>query len=199
MIKQRWMTFYTDEAIINGLKKRDSGIIRYIYKEYYPTIKFLITTNSGTETDAEDVFQDALVVLYRKIARENLVLTSSFKTFLYSICRNLWLQRLDRRVFRNEFLEMEDLGELQEISFNEPPEEEQEKYRLFQQHFFRLSEDCQKVLKLFMSKTSLKEIADIMGFKTEKYAKTRKFMCKEKLKNSIVNDPSFKKYLSDYE
>ena len=193
------MTFYTDEAIIGGLKKRDSQIIRYVYKEYYPTIKFLITTNSGTETDAEDVFQDALVVLYRKIARENLVLTSSFKTFLYSICRNLWLQRLDRRVFRNEFLEMEDLGELQEIAYNEQPEDDQEKYRLFQQHFFKLSEDCQKVLKLFMSKTSLKEIAEIMGFKTEKYAKTRKFMCKEKLKNSVINDPNFKKYLADYE
>ena len=193
------MTFYTDEAIIGGLKKRDSLIIRYVYKEYYPTIKFLITTNSGTETDAEDVFQDARVVLYRKIARENLVLTSSFKTFLYSICRNLWLQRLDRRVFRNEFLEMEDLGELQEIAYNEQPEDDQEKYRLFQQHFFKLSEDCQKVLKLFMSKTSLKEIAEIMGFKTEKYAKTRKFMCKEKLKNSVINDPNFKKYLADYE
>lgn len=193
------MTFYTDEAIVDGLKKRDSLIIRYIYKEYYPTIKFLITTNSGTETDAEDVFQDALVVLYRKISRENLVLTSSFKTFLYSICRNLWLQRLDRRVFRNEFLEMEDLGELQEVTYSEQPEEEQEKYRLFQQHFFRLSEDCQKVLKLFMGKTSLKEIAEIMGFKTEKYAKTRKFMCKEKLKTAIINDPNFKKYLTDYE
>ncbi len=193
------MTFYTDEAIVDGLKKQDSQIIRYVYKEYYPTIKFLITTNSGTETDAEDVFQDALVVLYRKIARENLILTSSFKTFLYSICRNLWLQRLDRRVFRNEFLELEDLSELQEITYSEQPEEEQEKYRLFQQHFFRLGEDCQKVLKLFMSKISLKEIADIMGFKTEKYAKTRKFMCKEKLKNSIINDPNFKKYLSEYE
>jgi RNA polymerase sigma factor (sigma-70 family) len=193
------MTFYTDEAIIDGLKGRDSGIIRYIYKEYYPTIKFLITTNSGTETDAEDVFQDALVVLYRKIARENLVLTSSFKTFLYSICRNLWLQRLDRRVFSNEFLEMEDLGEIQENQFFEQPEDENEKYRLFQQHFLRLSEDCQKILKLFLGKTSLREIADIMGFKTEKYAKTRKFMCKEKLKNSIINDPGFKKYLTDYE
>jgi RNA polymerase sigma factor (sigma-70 family) len=193
------MTFYTDEAIIDGLKRRDSGIIRYIYKEYYPTIKFLITTNSGTETDAEDVFQDALVVLFRKIARENLVLTSSFKTFLYSICRNLWLQRLDRRVFSNEFLEMEDLGEIQENQFFEQPEDENEKYRLFQQHFLRLSEDCQKILKLFLGKTSLKEIADIMGFKTEKYAKTRKFMCKEKLKNSIINDPGFKKYLTDYE
>ena len=193
------MTFYTDEAIIDGLKRQDSLIIRYVYKEYYPTIKFLITTNSGTDTDAEDVFQDALVVLYRKIARENLVLTSSFKAFLYSICRNLWLQRLDRRVFRNEFLELEDLGELQDISYSEQPEDDQEKYRLFQQHFFRLGDDCQKVLKLFMNKTSLKEIADIMGFKTEKYAKTRKFMCKEKLKNSIINDPNFKKYLSDYE
>lgn len=193
------MTFYTDDAIIDGLKKRDNGIIRYVYKEYYPTIKFLITTNSGTETDAEDVFQDALVVLYRKIARENLILTSSFKTFLYSICRNLWLQRLDRRVFSNEFLEMEDLSEVHDHFLLEEPEEEQEKYRLFQQHFLRLSLDCQKVLRLFMGKTSLKEIADIMGFKTEKYAKTRKFMCKEKLKNSIINDPLFKKYLTDYE
>ena len=193
------MNFYTDDAIIDGLKKRDNGIIRYIYKEYYPTIKFLITTNSGTDTDAEDVFQDALVVLYRKIAKENLLLTSSFKTFLYSICRNLWLQRLDRRVFSSEFMEVEDLGEMQESMHSEHPEEEQEKYRLFQQHFLQLSPDCQKVLKLFMGKTSLKEIADIMGFKTEKYAKTRKFMCKEKLKEMIINDPYFKKYLSDYE
>ncbi|MCK9398372.1 MAG: sigma-70 family RNA polymerase sigma factor [Bacteroidales bacterium] len=193
------MTFYTDEAIIDGLKKRDSGIISYVYKEYYPTIKFLITTNSGTETDAEDVFQDALIVLFKKIAREDLFLTSSFKTFLYSICRNLWLQRLDRRVFSNEFLEMEDLSELQDNLYLEQPEEEHEKYRLFQQHFLKLSEDCQKILQLFLGKTSLKEIAEIMGFKTEKYAKTRKFMCKEKLKNSIINDPNFKKYLVDYE
>lgn len=193
------MTFYTDEAIIEGLKKRESDLIRYVYKEYYPTIKFLITTNSGTETDAEDVFQDALIVLYRKIARENLVLTSSFKTFLYSICRNLWLQRLDKRVFSNEFLDLENLSELQENVYTGQAEEEIEKYRLFQQHFFRLGEDCQKILRLFLKKTSLKEIAEIMGFKTEKYAKTRKFMCKERLKNSIINDPSFKKYLTDYE
>lgn len=193
------MTYYSDDAVIEGLKKRESGIIRYIYKEYYPTIKFLITTNSGTETDAEDVFQDALVVLYRKIARENLILTSSFKTFLYSICRNLWLQRLDRRVFSNGFLDMENLSEIQDNLYTGQHEEEVEKYRLFQQHFFRLGEDCQKILRLFLKKTSLKEIAEIMGFKTEKYAKTRKFMCKEKLKNAILNDPSFKKYLTDYE
>jgi hypothetical protein len=76
-------------------------------------------------------------------------------------------------------------------------EVENERYRLFQQHFLRLSEDCKKVLRLFMNKVPLKEIAEIMGFKTEKYAKTRKFMCKEKLKNAIINDPNFKKFITN--
>jgi hypothetical protein len=48
-----------------------------------------------------------------------------------------------------------------------------------------------------MNKVPLREIAEIMGFKTEKYAKTRKFMCKEKLKNAIISDPNCKKFLTD--
>jgi RNA polymerase sigma factor (sigma-70 family) len=191
------MTQYTDEAILEGLRKRDREVIKYIYKEYYPTIKFLIITNSGSDVDAEDVFQDAMVIVYRKITDNMLVLTSSFKTFLYSICRNLWLQRLDRKLFSHEFLENENLTDMQDSIVVEITEMENEKYRLFQQHFLRLSEDCKKILRLFMNKVPLKEIAEIMGFKTEKYAKTRKFMCKEKLKNAIINDPNCKKFLSD--
>jgi len=191
------MTQYTDEAILEGLKKRDREVIRYVYKEYYPTIKFLIISNSGSDTDAEDVFQDAMVIIYRKISEDRLVLTSSFKTFLYSICRNLWLQRLDRKLFSYEFMENENLTDMQDAIVVELTEMENEKYRLFQQHFLRLSEDCKKILRLFMNKVPLKEIAEIMGFKTEKYAKTRKFMCKEKLKNAIINDPSCKKFLTD--
>ena len=94
------MIHFTDEAIVEGIKARDNRIIRYVYKEYFPTIKFLITTNSGTDTDAEDVFQDAMIIIYRKVVGDGLILTSSFKTFLYSICRNLWLQRLDKKSFQ---------------------------------------------------------------------------------------------------
>lgn len=191
------MIHYTDDAILKGLRKRDGEVIRYIYKEYYPSIKFLIITNSGSETDAEDVFQDAMVIIYRKIIEDKLILTSSFKTFLYSICRNLWLQRLDRKLFSYEFMENENLTDMQDVIVLEQSELENEKYRLFQQHFLRLSEDCKKILRLFMNKVPLREIAEIMGFKTEKYAKTRKFMCKEKLKNAIINDPNCKKFLTN--
>lgn len=193
------MIHYTDEAIVQGIKFRDSSVISYIYKDYYPTIKYLISTNSGSESDAEDVFQDALIILYKKIIEENLILTSSFKTFLYSICRNLWLQRLDKKVFSNEFLELENISAIQETIYSEFSDTEDEKFKLYQVHFLNLSEDCQKVLRLFMNKVALKEIAEIMGFKTEKYAKTRKFMCKEKLRIAILNDPKSKKFLTSYE
>lgn len=191
------MTHYSDEAILEGLKGQDRDVIRYIYKEYYPSIKFLIISNSGNETDAEDVFQDAMVIIYRKIIENKMILTSSFKTFLYSICRNLWLQKLDRKLFSYEFMENENLTDMQDAVLFELRNDENEKYRLFQQHFLRLSDDCKKILRLFMNKVPLREIAEIMGFKTEKYAKTRKFMCKEKLKNAIYNDPNCKKFLTN--
>jgi RNA polymerase sigma factor (sigma-70 family) len=191
------MIYYSDEDILRGLKVQDRSVVNYVYKELFPTIKYLITTNSGSEIDAEDVFQDALVIIFKKVRSDDLVLTSSFKTYLYSVCRNLWLQRLDKKAFSSEFLELENLNELQDTIQFEFADTENEKYKLFQQHFLNLGEDCQKVLKLFLQKVPLKEIADIMGFKSEKYAKTRKFMCKEKLKQQILNDPRFKKLMEE--
>ncbi len=191
------MIYYNDEDILSGLKVQDRSVVNYVYKEFFPTIKYLITTNSGSEIDAEDVFQDALVIIFKKVRSDDLILTSSFKTYLYSVCRNLWLQRLDKKAFSSEFLELENLNELQDTIQFEFTDNENEKYKLFQQHFLELGEDCQKVLKLFLQKVPLKEIADLMGFKSEKYAKTRKFMCKEKLKQQIINDPRFKKLMEE--
>jgi DNA-directed RNA polymerase specialized sigma24 family protein len=116
---------------------------------------------------------------------------------LYSVCRNLWLQKLDKKTFSTDILDLADDSEFQDSIHFEFTDTESEKIKIFQEHFLELSEDCQKVLKLFMAKTSLKEIAEEMGFGSEKYAKTRKFMCKEKLKEKILNDPRFKKYFGN--
>ncbi|MCD4681242.1 MAG: sigma-70 family RNA polymerase sigma factor [Bacteroidales bacterium] len=188
------MIKYTNDAILDGIKLGDRRIVDYVYNECFPTIKFLITTNSGNELDAADIFQDALVIIFQKINTNDLNLTSSFKTFLYSICRNLWLQRLDRRVFNAKFLELEGRNNMQETLHLDFEELENEKYQIYQTHFLSLGKDCQKLLRLFLNKTPLVEIAKIMGFKTEKYAKTRKYLCKEKLKNKILNDPKCKKF-----
>lgn len=192
------MIHYSDEAIIEGLRLRSDYIIKYIYQELFPMILFLVTKNNGSEEDAEDIFQDSLIIVFRKIKANELDLTCSFRTYVYSISRNLWLQKLSKRKqFSREFSDIEVYITMSDYALSERNQDEQEKFRLYQQHFLTLGEDCQKVLLLFMKKTSLKEIAAEMGYKTEKYAKTRKYLCKEELKKRIINDPKCQKFLSD--
>jgi RNA polymerase sigma factor (sigma-70 family) len=191
------MIHYSDEAIIEGLRLRSDYIIKYMYQEMFPMIRYLVVKNSGNDEDAEDVFQDGLIVVFKKIRDHVLDLTCSFRTYIYSVCRNIWLQKLTKRKqYAREFSDVETYVDLPD-KVDQFQEDEMEKYRLYQQHFLTLGEDCQKVLLLFMKKQSLKEIALEMGYKTEKYAKTRKYLCKEELKKRIINDPKCHKFLSD--
>lgn len=192
------MIHYSDGAIVEGLRLRSDLIIRYIYQELFPMIKYLVMSNNGNEEDAEDIFQDGLVIVFKKIRVRELELSSSFRTYLYSICRNLWLTKLKQR---NRYIrEFSDIEEFKDITYEKDQhqdEAEHEKYRLYQQHFHTLGEDCKKILLLFMKKMPLKEIASEMGYRTENYAKTRKYLCKEELKRRIINDPKCQKFLSD--
>lgn len=193
------MIRYSDEAIVEGLRLRSDLIIRYLYQEFFPMVKYLVMSNSGGTEDAEDIFQDGLVVVFKKIRVRELDLTSSFRTYFYVICRNLWLVKLKKQ--KRYIREFSDLEEFKDITYDErnqhEDEADQEKFRLYQKHFFTLGEDCKKVLMLFMKKIPLREIASEMGYRTEKYAKTRKYLCKEELKRRIINDPKCQKFLSD--
>lgn len=93
--------------------------------------------------------------------------------------------------------DVEEYIDLPDDIMNEINNEEIELHRLVQLHFLSLNEDCQKILRLFMKDVSLREIGNIMGFKTEKYAKTRKYMCKEELKKRIADDPRCQKFFNN--
>ncbi len=190
------MIHYSDEAILEGLRLRSDYIINFIYKEFFPLIKFLVTENGGADEDAEDIFQDGIIILYNKIILNQLVLTSSFKTYMYSVCRNLWLQKLNKRkAIYDKFADVEEFIDLPSDILQEASIEEAERHRIIQIHFLSLPDDCQKVLRLFIKNIPLREIAGIMGFKTENYAKTRKYLCKEDLKKRIADDPRSHKFL----
>jgi RNA polymerase sigma factor (sigma-70 family) len=192
------MIHYSDEAILEGLRLRSDYIINFTYKEFYPLIKFLVTGNGGADEDAEDIFQDGIVTLYNKISSNQLTLTSSFKTYIYSVCRNLWLQKLNaRKAIFEKLSDVEEYIDLPKDMLTKASIEETEMQRIIQTHFLTMPDDCQKVLRLFIQKVPLQQIAGIMGFKTEHYTKTRKNLCKENLKTRIANDPCSTKFLQN--
>ena len=192
------MIHYSDEAILEGLRLRSDYIVNFTYKEFFPLIKFLVIDNGGSGEDAEDIFQDGIIILYSKISLNQLTLTSSFKTYMYSVCRNLWLQKLNKRkAIFDKLTDVEEFIDLPKDFLQEVSNEQIEMHRIIQIHFLSLPEDCQKVLKLFIKNIPLREIAGIMGFKTENYAKTRKYLCKQELKKRIADDPRSQKFFKN--
>lgn len=194
-IENKEVVHYTVEAILEGIKTSDHIVLKYIYRKYYPVIRFFIIKNSGSDEDAKDIFQESLILIYNKLKKGTLVLDCSFKTYLYSVCRLLWLKNLEQQQIKRSLHDSQDYVQLDSSLENEYVE--QERYRLYQKHFKTLSKDCQKVLKLALKEKSFTEIARKMKYKSEKYVKKRKFECKERLIKRIQNDPDYR-FLSNY-
>lgn len=181
---------HPDQELLNLILSGDTKTLVNLYDKSFSSIKQFVLKNSGQPEDAEDLFQEGLVVLYRKIKGGSLVLTCSLPTYVYSICRNIWLDQL-RRVGKvgidkgtidggEELVDL-DSDTIETIYLND-------RYALYQKHFQLLGEGCRKLLKLFFDKVKMKEITEKMGFGSEQYTRKRKFKCKEKLIESIKSD-----------
>jgi len=177
----------SNSDILEGILKGDRKVVEKIYEKSFPPVLNLIIKNSGCQEDAEDIFQEALVVVYRKLKSNSLQLNCTFSTYLYSVCRNMWLGRL-RRLGR----EIGIMGDAQNIvdydSNTIDTINKNERYALYQKHFQTIGESCRKLLKLFFEGYSMRKITAEMGYGSDQYTRKRKFLCKEKLINGIKSD-----------
>lgn len=183
---------HQDTKYIDALKSGDKRGIREIYDKFFPGIQSLITRHGGNAEDAQDIFQDSLIVIFEKLRMNSFQLSSSFYTLLYGICRNLWGNRLQKRS-RTDVSLSDDLtvpvgDDLRDLIHQE------EKRQIFWHAFKKLGKDCQQLLQLFFEKTSMEEIATIMGYASEGYAKKRKFHCKSQLVLLVQQDPMYHDY-----
>jgi len=185
---------YIEESLLEGIRLNDTDTLEYIYKKFYPSIKNFIILNSGAEDDAKDIFQECIIVIYRRLKKEkNFAISCSFKTYMFSISKNLWLKEIERRKIEQVKIRNTEEFEVVDCEMGESVSSSvEDRFKLYQNHYLSLSKDCQQVLRLFMEKVSLKEIARIMGYASEKYAKKRKYQCKEILVKRIKNDPYYK-------
>ncbi len=182
---------YPGKELLRGIINNDAGILDYVYKENFRAVRHLIITNSGTEEDASDIFQESLVVLFRKIRDKNFELTSSLNTFIYSIARLTWLKELENRNKRVEFVDTDDSFQDKELEVIDVIERN-EKLRLYREKFEELSDNCKKVLRMFLNSIPIKEITKTMGYSSDQHTKNRRFRCKKSLISKIRKSSKYK-------
>ena len=180
---------FTDEARILGLQKGDRQAVQSIYEDYFPRISAFIHQNSGSEDEARDIFQDALVILYKKVRQPGFLLSSALFTFFYAICRNLWLKKL--RDSDKERVTSEVDQEYMDENVDEEELQMEAQRQLYRKKLREISESCQQLLKLSLAGKRMREIVDLMGMSSEQYARKRKFQCKEQLIRLIREDSSY--------
>lgn len=166
-----------DEEILARIGKGDETALDYLYKKYYRMMTKIVLSNNGTEEEAKDVFQEALIVFWQKAVSGNLVMTSKISTFLYSICLNQWRKELDRKSrLSHEEKDGEDFQE----------HEAGEKARIIQECIADLGDICKKLLTYYyFDGMSMNDIAEKLQFANTDTAKTKKYKCMKRL-DSLV-------------
>ena len=66
-----------EKEIFERIQKGDEKALEFLYKKYYRMMTKLVITNSGTEEEARDIYQDALIVFWQKATSGNLVPSKS--------------------------------------------------------------------------------------------------------------------------
>lgn len=178
--------FASDDArILAGIRNGDEEALLELYRANRKPVTALVTRNSGTADDAEDVLQEAIVTLWERVRADKFAYTARLGTFLYATARNIWLRRLARA--RREPLAAPEIGETG--SGDPDPLEsmaEGEEASIVRNAVERLGDPCRRLLLLYYwEERTMEEIAAALGFVNADTAKSKKYQCKRALEKLL--------------
>ncbi len=171
-----------EQHLLRGLADNDSKAIDTIYKDNFNMVQAFILNNNGTYDDARDIFQEAMITLYEKAKSESFVLTCQIKTYIYSVCRRIWLKRLQQMgkyITSSEGLEdtvpVEDDLEIHERRNVE--------FAIMERALSSLGEPCKSLVEAYyIHKKGMTDIARQFGYTNADNAKNQKYKCLMRLK-----------------
>jgi RNA polymerase sigma factor (sigma-70 family) len=141
---------YSDQEIIEGFKTMDPNVVNYVYSAYYKVVETFMVNHGGSYEDVKDVYQEALSAIFLKIQKQEFILNSAFGTYLFSVCKNLWMGELRKRKYAKDLKSQleQDASEEDTDSLVMEFLQERKEY-LFRKHYATLDEECQNVIRLY--------------------------------------------------
>mgnify|MGYP003472037682 CR=1 FL=1 len=175
-------TIEEEKKLLEGLAREDRISIEKIYREHYSMVQSLVTNNNGSPDDAADIFQELMIVLFEKAKTGNFELHCQLKTFIYAVCRRLWLKKLGQlQRFTGTTDNLDDAISVDEDV--EVHEKRQEDFNVMEAALAKIGEPCKSLLEAYyIQKKQMQAIAADFGYTNADNAKTQKYKCLVRLK-----------------
>lgn len=190
---------FSDANIISSILKNDTSMeqaINYLYDRsgIMEDVQKYIKSRSGSKEMIEDVFQEGVVHLIMNIRKGNYKGEGSIKGYLFGICRNIWLKKLNKEIRHRDET---NVMKVEEIDYQTPEYYliDEEKKSIIDNVLSRLGEMCKKVLTFWKLNYSMKEIAEEVGYKSEGVVRKKKHQCMKKLIKLVKEKPELKELL----
>jgi RNA polymerase sigma factor (sigma-70 family) len=134
-----------------------------------------------------------MIVLYEKSKSGSFELTSQLKTYLYSVCRRLWLKRLQQQ--------QKFIPELNNLEETIPVEDDLDQHdqrggelQMMEKAMMSLGEPCKSLLEAYyLQKKNMTEIAGNFGYTNADNAKNQKYKCLMRLKKLFFTEYKIKR------
>jgi RNA polymerase sigma factor (sigma-70 family) len=162
---------------------KDGKALGALYKNLLPKIRAYVKANNGSDDEAFDVFQDAVVIFFKQVMTDKFDEKYKVSAFIYSVCRNLWINRAKKI---NKHVDVDN--SLNQIHSDDFVDEiyNREKRQIVKDLFEKLDVKCRELLTLSVYQNlSMEDIKNRLGFASENAAKTSNYRCKKKLTQLI--------------
>src|SRR5690242_11422687 len=97
-----------DQTIIELIRTGNNDLALNVLYRNFPAIRKLVRSRGGSTRDAEDIFQEALIILIRQL-KKDFQLSAKLSTYLYGVCRRLWSEQLRKRLLQVSFDSMTEI------------------------------------------------------------------------------------------
>jgi len=174
--------------LIKAIQANDTVVLQKLYSENYPKVEAHILRNNGNKAQAKDVFQEAMIALWRAVKSEKFqaINSSAVQGYLYTIAKNKWIDYLRSSGYKKEVsseLVMTNWGEVDE---EEEDSDYEVKLKLARDAFKQLGENCRVLLsKFYFEKKSMEAIAEILKLDAAS-TRNKKYRCMQKLRAMVI-------------
>ena len=178
---------YTDIELLTELALGSRKATEQVYRQHYPVVTKWVQHHGGTEADAADVYQEAMVILYEKVQNPEFRLTCKIGTYLFAISKNLWLKKIQTARKQPSLIpDGAGIDDKTDWAYEDDVKAHQERelhYGQLNTALEQIGEPCRSLLKAFYQHDkTMQEIAADFGYTNPDNAKTQKYKCLNRLR-----------------